>query len=263
MKRLLPTLACFVLLGLASVSAQQFGDDWNKDVVRLFSPAERDEALQKLLKEARYPKDAAYKEDDAGKIKDVVLCPNPNGRPMVTVFAETPHGRVDVPARSGHFIIIRNDGMIIPFYCGANSLDGYYRDLNGDGVIDYLESWDFGYDEGNLTGLHLVPITEKFIPALVVYWKDGDFTWRLIESEPGRDYKVEIGSTKRGRFELVAEYKWSKDEKRWVGPEGSVDAGFVRVDGDPNEKAKKLLMREEKKDGEERSADAPEWKPEG
>jgi hypothetical protein len=54
---------------------------WNPDVLRLFSLEERDAALQKLLKEGYYPEDPNYTEDSAGKIKEVVVCPQQSGRP--------------------------------------------------------------------------------------------------------------------------------------------------------------------------------------
>ena len=133
MKTIISTTALILVLVLAMPVAAQGKKpsvDWNTDVLRLFLLEERDEALQKLLKEARYPKDPAYTEDDVGRIKEVVLCPQQGARPLVTIFAGSKSDPEDVSPRSGHLVVIRNDGLILPFYQGASYLDGHFRDLN-------------------------------------------------------------------------------------------------------------------------------------
>lgn len=260
------TNAILVISGLLLVSfvrGEEAVAGWHPDVKRLLSPEERDEALQKLLKEGGYPKSPLYNEKRAGKIKDVVRCLQPPGKPLIAVFAEEPFGRVDVPKRSGHLIIIRSDGVIIPFYKGANSPNGNFEDLNGDGIVDSIDSWEFGYEAGLITGLHLVPITEQFKPALVVYWKEGDFAWRLDKSDPFGISAVQIFATKPVRLEVVAEYKWSEEKKRWLGPAGSLKEGFLRVDGDPDENVKQLLNLKAKQAGNGQPANRPESKSEG
>lgn len=222
---------------------------WDTDVLDLFSLEKRDAALQRILKKARYPDKPAYKEDDAGQVKEVVVCPQPKKKPLVTVFARSEHDPEDVSPRSGHFIVIRNDGLILPFYHGANSLDGHFRDLNGDGVIDYIDSWGMGYGDGTVTGLHIVPIREEFVPSLVIFWRERAFQWRLHQPDLERLPTVQIVKTNRlGEvLEIVAEYQWSAAKKQWEGPEGSPKKGFLVVEGDRRETAKKLL----KADGKE------------
>ena len=233
---------------------------WHPDTLRLLSLETRDEAMQNLLKQGVYPENPSYTEDRAGKVKEVVICPQPGGRPLLAVFAGSEFERSDVSPRSGHLVVIRNDGVIFPYYQGANSIDGYLMDLNGDGVMDCLDSLDYGYDEGTLTGLYLVPITEDFEPALVVYWKKESFEWRSDQPEPERNPTIQIGRKRKGSFETVAEYRWSREEMRWVGPKGSLRDRFWRVDGDPDETAKKLLGPESEV-GADQPATAPESKP--
>ena len=94
-----------------------------------------------------------------------MICPQPEGPALLAVFAgpvvdEPDNDHIEnevlydgaplepavifddeMTARSGHIIIIRQDGTIIPFYRGANYLDPhheYLEDLNGDGIMDYL-----------------------------------------------------------------------------------------------------------------------------
>lgn len=241
MKRLLSILVGFGLANPVAVQGKEPIGDWNTDVLRLFLLEERDEALQKLLKEARYPKDPAYTVNDVGRIKEVVLCPQQGARPLVTIFVESKNDPEDVSPRSGGFVVIRNDGLILPFYHGACYLDGHFRDLNGDGAMDYIDSWEIDHGEGMVTGLHLVPIREGFAPALVVYWLEGAFEWRLHQPDMHRIPTIQIGSEKQGRFETIAEYRWSRDKKQWLGPGGSPEAYFMRVDGDPRLVARKLV----------------------
>lgn len=243
-------LICTLLLALVSSgcsttealrTSMETREEWNADVLRLFSLKSRDEALQKLLKEARYPRNPTYKEDSVGQIKEVVVCPQANNKPLVTVFARSKSDPEDVSPRSGHMIVIRNDGMIIPFYYGSNYLDGYFCDLNGDGMIDYIDSWKIDYEGGTVTSLHVVSIREEFTPSLVVYWKEDMFTWRLHQPDLSRIPTIQIGKQKGEKFKLVAEYQWLSVKNRWAGPKGSPGMGFLMVEGNAEETAKKLL----------------------
>ena len=234
-----------VFFALVVSGSLQGGDrhgEWNPDVLRLFVLEERDEAFQKLLAEARYPENPAYREKEVGKIKEVVLCPQPGGQPLVTVFARSEFDPEDVSPRSGHLIVLRNDGLILPFYHGANSLDGYFRDLNGDGVMDYIDSWGVGHGAGTVTSLHLVPIREGFASSLVVYWKEGFYDWRIHQPDLDRIPTIQVGVKNKEQFRVVAEYQWSGEEKRWLGPKGSPEAGFLRVDGTENRRSAALRL---------------------
>ena len=236
--------------GLMAISPSQSEEPiggWSQDVLQLFTLQARDEALQKILKQARYPENPSYTEDTAGQIKEVVVCPQPDGPPLVTVFAKSQSDDGNVSPRSGHFIVIRNDGLILPFFKNANSLKGYFLDLNGDGVIDCVDSlsiavgWPSPDPTRSVTELHIVPIQERFEPSLVVYWKRGAFTWRLHQPELHRNPTIQIGVKTETGFEPAAEYKWSTEENRWQGPQGSPEAKFIRGDGDTGEDELKLL----------------------
>jgi hypothetical protein len=243
-------ICCITFVGLVTLHPI-YGDEpvsgWSQDVLQLFSLSARDEALEKILKQAKYPTNPEYTEQDVGKIKEVVVCPQLDGPPLVTVFARSGCDGNDVSPRSGHFIVIRNDGLILPFSDGANYLDGYFLDLNGDGAIEYVDalltgSWTDSY--GSVTLLKVVPIKEEFRASLVICWKPDVFVWRLHQPDLGLNPTIQIGKGAEKEFELVAEYKWSTQEKCWEGPRGSPDAAFMRVDGDTIEhikNARKLL----------------------
>ena len=216
-----------LLAPLSSALAEDRAVVWNADVLRLFLLQERDAALQKILSEARYPKDAAYTEEQAGEIKQVVICPQPDKPPLVAIFTRSTFEPDDVSPRSGRLILIRSDATILPFYRGANYLDGHFRDLNGDGVIDYVKSWGFRYGDSSVTSLHVIPIQEPFGPSLVIHWKSGSFTWRCHQPDLGRTPAIQIGTEEGGKFAVAAEYRWSPTDVRWVGPKGSRQAGFL------------------------------------
>ncbi|WP_425399467.1 hypothetical protein [Aeoliella sp.] len=246
MKRPLAILAISFSLVTSSAIGEEQDVVWNQDVLRLFSIEERDEALRQILLAANYPDQPRYKEDGEHitRVKEVVLCAQLSGLPLVTVFAGNKWEPEDVAPRSGHFIVIRSDGMVLPFYKGAISLHGHFRDFNGDGVVDYLSAWGWKAKEGMFTGLHLVPIAEPFEAALVVYWPQDQLDWKLHRPDLRCLPTIQLGTTDSGEFKPVAEYKWSKEDNQWQGPQRSLEAGFVRCDGDPNELALGLLANQ-------------------
>ncbi len=224
-----------------SLFAKEMEAIWHPDVLALFSMQTRDKALQKILKRGYYPKKPGYKEKRAGRIKEVVLCPQPNRTSLVVVFARSVWDFEDVSSRSRHFITIRSDGMIIPFFNNANWLGGQLCDLNGDGVIDYIDTIEMIYKAGEATGLHVVPILENMSPSLHILWRPKQFKWRLFQPEKEKIPTIQIGTKKDDVFTPVAEYKWSFSEKRWNGPKGSPEQGFLVDEGDDEHTAALLL----------------------
>lgn len=222
----------------SSLSSEGPSAKWNPDVLRLFSLDQRDEALRRLLEQGRYSPDPHYREEVTGTIKDVVICPQPGQRTLVTVFVRSKFSPEDESPRSGHFIVIRNDGAIIPFYYNANSLGGDFRDLNGDGVMDCIDSMSIGFDEYPVRALYVIPVLEEFKPSLLIYWKEdpstweGLLTWRLSQPQRHLLPTIQIGTEENGTFEMLAEYRWSHAEQRWTGPPGSPQQEFLVVDTD-------------------------------
>jgi hypothetical protein len=194
--------------------------------------------LQKLLAEGKYPPKPRYTETSAnGKVVDVVVCPQQGRPPLVTVL-------VDEQLSSPRVIVFRSDGTILPWYHGANILDGDLLDATGDGVIDWIDEIKMGYPEGDVTTIHVVPIQEPFVSTLVLVWKEKSFDWKLNNPRGGVP-TIQVGTNRGSGFDVVAEYSWSPKDERWVGPRGSADLGFIVADGGDTQIAASRLYETE------------------
>jgi len=107
--------------------------------------------------------------------------------------------------------------------------------------MDCVDAFTVDYKAGDLTALHVVPILENMSPSLRILWRKNQFEWRLHQPELERIPTIQLGTELDFVFTPVAEYKWSFSEKRWIGPKGSPEQGFLLVEGDANATAALLL----------------------
>jgi hypothetical protein len=213
---------------------------WDPNVQDLLRPDRRETAYAELLRQGRYATKPRYMELHAKPIAEVVLCPQGTNLPMVAVFdREAREQKRDLPARSGHLVLFTADGIIVPVYFGANSVKGSFEDINGDGIIDWVDSFLIGFGNRTFAMLHVTPITPAQRPTLQVLYDDDKLVWRCAPVDSGPARKVQL--RQKQTFELAAEYLWSPTSRRWEGPEGGGELGFVRVHNEDLDAAAAML----------------------
>jgi hypothetical protein len=160
---------------------------------------------------------------------------------------------------AGEIILVDSDGYLVPVFAGASvadSLDDVFQ-FRGD------DRWAIGHFYGMNAGndshvkvLHVVPVDNNQRPVLslivgpATYGFDDScagsyWSWRHRDTDEDGTPEIEIGrnTSVAGDIEPVAVYKWSKTERRYLGPSGSAEEGFVRFDGEPSQAGKHCCGR--------------------
>jgi hypothetical protein len=218
---------------------------WRRSVVvrQLFEPSKREAIWREVVGWQRYVTSTPRNRINVNveeQISEVLLCPQLQGMPLVAVFFVEGHNNIRNPER--HYELLRMDGTLIPDPQGWDLTWVPFRDINGDSVLDRVENMTFGFRYNAAREpqfcaivLQVVPITEAREPSLMVaYGRTGTdlLKWRLVESERQGVFDVvfENGGEGTGKPEVRALYGWS--DGRYLGPTGSIDGEFLRVDGD-------------------------------
>jgi hypothetical protein len=239
-------VAVFTILPLAA------GDDppaaLDPAVAKLLDLDQRDEAFRKVIKRQVYRGEGTYTETDAKPVRHVIVCPQVKGPPLFAVF---PKSRENQPIHrpDGHLVLVDSDGAIVRVYHAANSLSNgdTIQDINGDGVMDVVQSWGIAND---LKGpscqvLHVIPVTREQRPALRVAYNHsagaGDWGWRLREK--GKVWLIELGpkQPRTDDIEVKAVFRWSEKEQGYEGPGGGADQAFMRLADDGDKSFRRFL----------------------
>lgn len=205
----------------------------------LSAPNKRDAALARLL---------GHKEPSSVKVNHVVVCAQPQGPPIYAVFKAE---RYDLrqgggPGKAiGHVILFDSNGKQIPFCMNANSIQGVFEDVNGDGIVENVEPHTISpaaprgvkLERPGVNTLIVLPIVRNPTPLLYVAYgierhtKD-DSGWSWEVSPPGKDGMREIrfGPKQGGKVTPQAVYTWAPEQHRYLGPEGAYDRTFKRID---------------------------------
>lgn len=212
------------------VASAGAADMWSGTVRGLFDPKTRDATFTRIAEADSREPGAPEGKTEAKPVKDVVVCPEPDGPPMIAVFLKSSYDKANAPSRSGHFVLLNGEGKFLPVFQNANSLDArdVFEDINGDGVIDCVMTFNSMFEGGFLKRLTVLPMVREQVPSLTVLFKSSGFTWRLKKTD-GAPGEIEIGRTKGKSFTPVVTYKWSKAAARWEGPDGGDGAAFARV----------------------------------
>ena len=205
-------------------------------VAALTDPARRDECFRRILSWQKYRAKPTGPERFFKPLRHVVVCPQKTGPPLHAVFPMTNYEKRAAP--KGHVILIDADGAIIPYYCGANSLDdpGEFKDINGDGVIDEISTIGTG---GNAFILHVLPMTRDQQPSLnILLRKKGfdetEWSWRLTVTKESGVFALELGpqDPKTRQVIVKAAYQWSRPTQTYSGQEGGNNLPFKRMPPD-------------------------------
>jgi hypothetical protein len=251
-------------VGCASFRNESAAESDVRQTVRLLNdPAKRDAAACELLRRGKYRVEQGYKsvgqgykeepcERVRGAVNHVIVAPQESGQQMYVVFR---HWEFDVdgigPGKArGPFMLLDSDGYIVPVFSNANYLDedSDVFPYAGDSriAIANLILHGSGKAETEWTAqvLHIVPVTLKQQSVLSVlvgpptygfddrcaghYWG-----WRIRDADGDGLSEVEIGPRQNASGDILprAVYRWSQESGAYEGPDGSVEAGFMRIDG--------------------------------
>ena len=166
-----------------------------------------------------------------------MVCPQQVGPPLFAVFLETSWDDEEPHRPGGHVVLVASDGALVRYYAGANLLDGVIGDLNADGLVDCADVINHGLGDGlEARVLYVVPVTEAQRPRLRVAFSPGRTTapwvWRAVDDPEGPALQIELGPPDPRTGELAevhARWRWSSEEREWIGPEGGLDQPFLRL----------------------------------
>ncbi len=201
---------------------------WDPLVLELFDFERRDRAIQALVTRGKFDHEPPYRERSVGPVKDVVLCPQRGHLPLVVVFLRTDYEDPGAPPQSGHFVVVRADGTLIPVKGGANSLTGYFGDLTADGVPELVTLDIVQFSAAKADRLRVRSLTEEFPDILEVLLSPQSFRFEIHQA-PNELPSIQVQRAGANQVGAVAEYRWNLQGHAWEGPTGSAKQGFLRV----------------------------------
>lgn len=220
------------------------------DVQRLLWLDSRDAALGRILERGIYRGPGEYKESDRTlTVRQVVICPQLSGPPLFAVFvrshaleADGLHvidSNTEASLFKGHLIQIAADGAIVRCYLGNNRVDAAFADINGDQVIDRVETMrcsSIDDQEAHVTELFVVPVTEEAAPTLRIAFDAGEprdrSTWRVVPASNTAPARIELGPrdpATGGLKSVTATWSWDRKLRGWTGPGGGPGQSFMRL----------------------------------
>lgn len=233
----------------------------HQTVKKLLVPGERDEALRRIIEWQRYRGEPRYRVTEVETIRHVLLCPQSRTEPIFAVFlGKKPDSE---KATVGHFELIDYDGTILPVYMGANSSDsGVFQDINGDGVIDRVDSWRWtvgrsvglSEPETDIDVLQVLPITREQQPLLRVAYNPSkslespksrpDWSWEIVPTKDRDVFDVLLGprSTPARGVDPQVTYRWDAKAATYVGPSGGVGDAFLRFTDETSEELERFAQ---------------------
>jgi hypothetical protein len=93
----------------------------------------------------------------------------------------------------------------------------------------------------------VLPISREMRPSLYVLynWKNQDWDWKFHLSNGAAELALGPGEggSPEARIKPVVVFRWSSEEKRFVGPPGGIDGDFLRIDSGDYERDLRELER--------------------
>jgi len=137
----------------------------------------------------------------------------------------------------GHVIAIDHQGYLLNWFSGANHFYGKLFNVPGEPTqcIDYIHCRIAQKKEEDVDVLYVVPISPDFTPALLIACNRSgqigpDWGWNV--KQEGGETEIQIGPRTEQKGESitsVVSYQWSRDEHRYIGPNGAPDQHFMRL----------------------------------
>jgi len=210
----------------------------------------RDEAYCALLRLGLHHRRLPYR-DECLPVSDVVAAPQADGSSLYIVFGKPGYEIARAPNRrsaAGPFSLFDSDGVIIPVFQGASLIDEDSELFTYSPLGRIAIGHAFGESHGNsfkpshwsTRVLHVVPTTPEQKPALSVLLgppvfgfddscKGFFWTWRVRDLDEDGWPEIEIGprTDENDNIAPAATYRWSPEQRRYVGPPGSPEQGFL------------------------------------
>jgi hypothetical protein len=249
---LIAALAVASACGAATAPKTQISSaEQGRTLVRsLGDPDKRDAAYCDLLRLGLHHRRLPYR-DECLPVSEVVAAPQTDGSSLYLVFGTPAYEVERAPNRhnaAGPFSLFDSDGFIIPVFQGANLVDGDSELFRYSPQGEIAVGHTFGQTHGDsfkaghwsTQVLHVVRTTSDQKAALSVLLgppvfgfedscKGFFWTWRARDLDGDGWPEVEIGPRTDEQDDMapVATYRWSPEQRRYVGPTGSPEQGFL------------------------------------
>lgn len=204
----------------------------------------RDRAICDLVRLQRYRSTPRYTVDECTTRKVRQLIGSPNDDVFgVTLEVSYLDGPRDAPF-AGELVLFDREGFLIPVYAASNVLesrDGFFQyRMGGDWAIVH----SIRVSAGNETAVQIisvVPLEREQRAALRVIigapvnsydCKGFHWSWQARDVDGDLVPEIEIGPNLEppGRISPRAVFRWSEDDGRYLGPDGSPRDGWLRID---------------------------------
>ncbi|WP_395739062.1 hypothetical protein [Prosthecobacter sp.] len=170
-------------------------------------------------------------------------------RPAASADGQSPARMLD-QVLSGYF---ENGRKFDPFGGDNMITDGYLFDVNGDGVVEKLDTYHSGVSIENATVEVLCIETAETKPrtllSVVINWhsRDADlpenrWSWDVRPSAAAAGWQVVLFPSTGSADKPQAVYEWDATQKRFTGPAGGKGSHFARLPA-PFEEAEAALKK--------------------
>jgi hypothetical protein len=214
----------------------------------LLDPDKRSAALEKLILLNRYESSS----NKPIRVNQVVVCPQPKGEPLVAVFKDEGYAGwsgAGPGKAAGHVLLFDSEGKYVPYYHNANAPFGVFADVNGDGLVESVQSGFVGLQPA-ATLLYVIPIVEKPMPLLCVAYnpehrETATWAWQVADARKDGVLQIQLGPVVKilgdpahsledngtnKEINPTVTFTWDKAKKAYVGPAGGDDQPFKRLD---------------------------------
>jgi hypothetical protein len=230
-------------------------------VQQLADDKKRPRAFYELLRRAepsKYPEFAAF---EVGHYNSkLVICPQENPRPPIYLvlygfleLMETGYSRDNYQVKNPRELFppatndsgtaavqepaihaFTADGRVVHPFGGDTVLKGTLADINGDGIIERVDSMMYGV-EGIHDAIVLTVSTVKTkaqpLLTVVLNWGADEWIYRLTDQDGDGVSDIEAGPRTATGLIPKAVWKWDRVKKLYVGPQGQAGDHFRVING--------------------------------
>jgi hypothetical protein len=239
---------------------------------KLLDPATRMRALYELEDGQEDQSFAEFAEEHANL--QVTRCPQRGSAPPLYVVSHDPEWRSSRLVMSGDYDISKpdelfqtqrpasgtggkgptrlmdqsldgfhEDGRSFSPFDGHNMItDGYLADINGDGLIEKLDTYNTGVSGSNdkveVLAIRTAEMKSRSLLTVVLNWHASDadipenrWSWDIRQGA-GKTWQVVLFPSTGGTDKPGAVYEWDAAQKRFTGPAGGKGSHFVRLSDD-------------------------------
>jgi len=229
------------------------------------------EAFYELWRRANRHEDAGYKSFlESHYDPEVVVCPQAEGEPPIylvlygflskrSLFRDEDYDIADpqelFDTIEGSFFknwemaaiaAFAHDGKMIQPFGHSTVLEapGMIADINGDGVVERADHASYSVKAFSRADvLRVAAVRRKPEPLLAVLynWGKKEWSYRLTDADQDGVFDIELGPEGGGQIKTKVVYKWNKDKRAYVAPQGGDGDHFRLLDArDASEEVERL-----------------------